>query len=891
MIEMFLFGAVVLREVQADTSEILSLDTIGKYVAVGTDSGKVYKYDFSSDPFSPDWVYPSSGTIGGVNSVTFETQSDGDDDVFCGTNGTDVYFLDDSNSGNPDWTGSDPAESVAATCEVYDGSSYYYAAGSCDNYVYLYTATGSLSWSYNAGNDVHFLCTIGNHLLALTEKDFPVQGGVYLFTTSALTGSKSFSGCYPTFACSSTDGLAAGEDGRFLVGFSDGYVRLYSYTVEATSISISDPIYYSDIGSSIKFLFDLGDVENYGTINPGNEWLAVDSSGVVYLISHDNVSAPDLEVKISSTYTLGSNLPNPVWDACMIDDIDGDGVKDLVVACGSTGDSYIYFISGKTLELLWKYKVDEAKYGVAKLVEPIDDLDTTDNGGSQDVVFSTFDGYIVALRSSTQPQLKLSGLPSEYTDGVEPNEGLEGDTFTFKVIYTDREGDPPVTAQVWVDLDDDGARESDERFSMDVDTSASADLQDGDYTNGEAYTVDVTVSNVSGDGVLSFDFEFEDENGTALWTSQVELSVRIYSRKPKLEWAGTEGYTGDGVEPDVAPAGTTFTFKVKYVDYDSDSPNYAKIWIDLDDDGTLESGEIFDMTEESSGANTPFGIWKIYSFSKEMDYAGDGVLKYAFYFNDSDLTPPPTDADGQPTINSYSSSQYWAGGIGYIPHTFVIASVPFLTWVGDSGYESDGVAPDEVVTGNTVTFRVKYIDYDNDAPAIKQLWIDMDDDGSYSSDEKFTMEDEDYSDYTYSDGKVYRLEKTLYFAGDGKLHYKFVFSDPDGDAIGEATAEQIIEVRERERTLSNILVGPNPYVASQSKTGVVFWGLPKGKIIVEIYTISGRLVKRLVKEGDEDSIVWDLKGESGQEVPGGVYIIVLKDEAGNTETRKQIILR
>jgi hypothetical protein len=112
---------------------------------------------------------------------------------------------------------------------------------------------------------------------------------------------------------------------------------------------------------------------------------------------------------------------------------------------------------------------------------------------------------------------------------------------------------------------------------------------------------------------------------------------------PTLNWTGDSGYTTDGVEPNNADSGSTFEFRVEYTDQDNNAPGNKEVWIDLDDSLTYGRDEKFDMTEVDPG-DTNYQDGKDYSYSTIIDYAGDGTLKYRFYFNDG-----PKDATGTPT--------------------------------------------------------------------------------------------------------------------------------------------------------------------------------------------------------------------------------------------------
>ncbi|MDT8286123.1 MAG: T9SS type A sorting domain-containing protein [Elusimicrobiales bacterium] len=82
---------------------------------------------------------------------------------------------------------------------------------------------------------------------------------------------------------------------------------------------------------------------------------------------------------------------------------------------------------------------------------------------------------------------------------------------------------------------------------------------------------------------------------------------------------------------------------------------------------------------------------------------------------------------------------------------------------------------------------------------------------------------------------------------------------------------------------------PNPCHRKRGCSGVNFTRLTlTGRI--RIYTLSGELVRTIVKTGNLDSIGWDLKNESGRTVTSGLYIYHLEGE-GSVKIGKLVIVR
>ncbi|MFC1522876.1 fibronectin type III domain-containing protein, partial [Elusimicrobiota bacterium] len=104
--------------------------------------------------------------------------------------------------------------------------------------------------------------------------------------------------------------------------------------------------------------------------------------------------------------------------------------------------------------------------------------------------------------------------------------------------------------------------------------------------------------------------------------------------------------------------------------------------------------------------------------------------------------------------------------------------------------------------------------------------------------------------------------------------------------------------------LSNVFVYPVPYIPNDSHadngkpynpadsdSGIIFDNLTPS-VKIEIFTVTGELVKRITSDNSSGKINWDAQNSSGQEVASGVYIVVIKDKnSGNKVVRKIAIIR
>lgn len=89
--------------------------------------------------------------------------------------------------------------------------------------------------------------------------------------------------------------------------------------------------------------------------------------------------------------------------------------------------------------------------------------------------------------------------------------------------------------------------------------------------------------------------------------------------------------------------------------------------------------------------------------------------------------------------------------------------------------------------------------------------------------------------------------------------------------------------------LSTAHAYPNPCKKERGCNGVNFTRLTlTGRI--RIYTLSGELVRTIVKTGNLDSMGWDLRNESGRTVTSGLYLYHLEGE-GSVKIGKLVVVR
>jgi hypothetical protein len=97
--------------------------------------------------------------------------------------------------------------------------------------------------------------------------------------------------------------------------------------------------------------------------------------------------------------------------------------------------------------------------------------------------------------------------------------------------------------------------------------------------------------------------------------------------------------------------------------------------------------------------------------------------------------------------------------------------------------------------------------------------------------------------------------------------------------------------------LAQIKVVPNPYIVSAGwESGaddhrLQFTHLPP-ECTIEIYTVSGNLVRRLHHQSDtEGYLFWDLRNESKQDVAFGLYVFYVKTHQGQEHAGRFVVIR
>ncbi|PIS41018.1 MAG: hypothetical protein COT26_00250, partial [Candidatus Kerfeldbacteria bacterium CG08_land_8_20_14_0_20_43_14] len=103
----------------------------------------------------------------------------------------------------------------------------------------------------------------------------------------------------------------------------------------------------------------------------------------------------------------------------------------------------------------------------------------TGGPGKDNLPWTKKDGWLAPLNNPPTLSFPETGLYAG--DGIDPNAGDTSTQFTFKVIYTDADNDPPSFINTFL------FGHATTTIPMSVDTTAESALHDGNYANGEQY--------------------------------------------------------------------------------------------------------------------------------------------------------------------------------------------------------------------------------------------------------------------------------------------------------------------------------------------------------------------------------------------------------------------
>ena len=239
--------------------------------------------------------------------------------------------------------------------------------------------------------------------------------------------------------------------------------------------------------------------------------------------------------------------------------------------------------------------------------------------------------------TNNSPTLSWTGESYYTADGVNPDTGGSGASFTFRISYKDIDNECPPAAsdiQVWIDENDNNTYEAGEKHDM-----TAVDSGDTTCSDGKLYTYTKSLS-YAGDGNLNYRFYAHDgvdaaANNAGPISDNVVTVTSSANNPPSLDWEAGACRT-NGVKPAAGADGADFEFLVRYTDMDNECPPTAsdiQVWIDENDNGTYEESEKYNLTEDDPG-DTDCADGKLYKVTRQLTLAGDNILNFRFSASD-----------------------------------------------------------------------------------------------------------------------------------------------------------------------------------------------------------------------------------------------------------------
>jgi hypothetical protein len=221
------------------------------------------------------------------------------------------------------------------------------------------------------------------------------------------------------------------------------------------------------------------------------------------------------------------------------------------------------------------------------------------------------------MAPNSPPVLSFTGETGYESDGLAPEVGAPAKDFDFRVRYTDAEDLPPQA--VLLHVAESGAELSDSPYAMAVDGAAA-------YGSGAIFH---RLVRFEGHGQYSYWFSATDSAGAAAGgPPTLSTPGPIVNTPPILVWTSEAGYESDGVQPNTGTSATSFVFRCRYKDADSDAPVIVECHV-LTAAGDEAPGSPMAM---STTQTTDYARGRIYQ--GQLRFASAGV--YQCFFSASD---------------------------------------------------------------------------------------------------------------------------------------------------------------------------------------------------------------------------------------------------------------
>jgi len=419
---------------------------------------------------------------------------------------------------------------------------------------------------------------------------------------------------------------------------------------------------------------------------------------------------------------------------------------------------------------------------------------------AKDAVGATAIGSPVATNNgptvSGAPELSWIGSTVYEKDGIDPEFGSAKNTvFIYQVRYTDPDGDKPYPGYPKLHIYKGGVELAGESPKSMIKVTVGE--TDAVYKSGVVYKVANTFK--IGGSEYTYRFEATDRWGVPAIGEPMSrmMDAPDISTPPVLKWTKmSNGYIRDGVDPDSGQCGASFTFTVKYSDYDNDAPapGYPQVAIFAGD--TLFDS--FTMAHVDPVDNN-YKDGKLYTYSVKLPITG--VYSYQFVACDINNIP----AQGVAVVKQKGP---------------VVSSAPAIEWLGTEymGYEYDGLEPHEGKFGTNFVFKVRYMDIDGDAPDTDSPRVHLFVGGEDVTPKKagYIMKPLTSVNKDYKKGVIYSYSVKL--MNNGEYSYEFRGEDKYGVSAGGAASTRM----------------PGPIVSGRNVGPTLSWPVGKKAGVVPV---------------------------------------------------------
>jgi hypothetical protein len=203
-----------------------------------------------------------------------------------------------------------------------------------------------------------------------------------------------------------------------------------------------------------------------------------------------------------------------------------------------------------------------------------------------------------------------------------------------------------------------------------------------------------------------------------------------------------------------------------------------------------------------------------------------------------------------------------------------------LTWDSSAEASIDPMTGEEDFEGYRI-YKSRRIDEFG-----SEIWIKLADFDKVNSVGANTGLQYEYIDTDLLAGYGYSYAVTSYDRGDPDQGLDIL----ESNKRDERSSTHITMGTSSEKITSEIYVYPNPYVGSVEwdhvltadepyKRKLVFANLPPGYVKITVLTLAGDVVDTIIKDNEDDLVIWDLLTQYDREIASGIYLFAVESES------------